>query len=108
MKTILLIPTALLLIGAAIAAAPSAHADPQQDYLDMLRSTYGFNVTDSNRHTLLAAGNAICGDLRAGTSPETEIRAIFRSVPNATEKQAGNLVSAAQFKLCPDTIGDDR
>jgi hypothetical protein len=28
----------------------------------------------------------------------------YRAMPRITDKQAGNLVSAAQFTICPDTL----
>jgi hypothetical protein len=28
----------------------------------------------------------------------------YRGMPKITDKQAGNLVSAAQFTICPDTL----
>lgn len=95
---------------AVLLAAPAAHADPESDYLARL-SQDGFNVTPSNRSTLLAAGNTICADLRAGTSRADEIKKTFQTwgptaeVPKITAPQAAQVVEAAQLGLCPDTIG---
>ena len=49
-------------------------------------------------------GHDICSDLHRGTSSEAEMHFLYRGMPNITDKQAGNLASAAQFTICPDTM----
>jgi len=81
----------------------STPTTPEDKYFDWLQK-YDFNVTSDNRDTLLTAGRSICVDLRSGVDPEREARTIYRAVPEATDKKAGLLVTAAQMGLCPDTM----
>jgi hypothetical protein len=91
--------TAVLLALAVATAAPAA-ADADQDYLDMLHNTYDMpNATGE----MVKLGHAICADLRGGASAADEAAALYRAVPKISEKAAGEVVSAAQIKLCPDT-----
>jgi hypothetical protein len=81
-----------------------AHAD-DSSYLARL-ARYGFDVsTPETRDVAVKMGHSICYDLRRGVSPDEETTKLFRMTPsNATEKKVGNMVSAAQFDLCPDTL----
>ncbi len=81
----------------------STPTTPEDKYFDWLQK-YDFNVTSDNRATLLTAGHSICTDLRNGVDPDREARTIYRAVPEATDKKAGLLVTAAQMGLCPDTM----
>jgi len=86
---------------------PNAQADPDSDFLAWLQN-YGIDLSALMGHTItpqsaIELGHDICDDLRGGKSADSEMSGIFRMFPNITEKQAGNLVSAAQMTICPDT-----
>jgi hypothetical protein len=101
-----------VLLGIAFAAVsvllpPHADADPADDFLAAL-DKYGIDLSALMGQTItpqsaIELGDDICGDLQSGTSAASETNAIYRMMPKITDKQAGNLVSAAQFTLCPDT-----
>lgn len=65
---------------------------------------YGFTVDGDTEEALMVAGTTLCQGLRKGGTPKEGVAVIYRTVPNITEKQAGNLLSAAQFGLCPETL----
>ncbi|MEB4208760.1 DUF732 domain-containing protein [Mycobacterium sp. 94-17] len=88
---------------AALVAAPAAHADADGDFLAAMHE-YGINFKGGDDASL-KLGRAVCKDLRDGASSAAESAAVFRILPDTTEKQSGNIVSAAQIHLCPDTIG---
>jgi hypothetical protein len=92
---------ALCGIGSANASTGNPNSAAVAKYFEML-SVYDFSVTDENRQLYLTMGNAICGDLRAGTTPDEESKAIFRILPRLDEKDSGELVEAAHIGLCPD------
>ena len=101
------------LLGAAFAATcalqpPQAHADPGNDFVAAL-DRYGIDLTalmgkSMSRQDAIGLGQAICGDLQHGSSATTEANGLHKMMPKITDKQAGNLVSAAQSALCPDTL----
>lgn len=78
-------------------------AGSSEKYLCWLRS-YGFTVTDETQQSLMVAGSTLCSGLRGGGTPDEGIAVLYRTIPDMTEKQAGLLISAAQFGLCPDTL----
>lgn len=78
--------------------------NPQVKYLCWLQ-TYGFNVTDESRPSLVVAGTTLCQGLHNGGSADEGVAVLYRSIPDITEKQPGNLIAAAQLGLCPDTLG---
>ncbi|TPG31754.1 DUF732 domain-containing protein [Mycolicibacterium hodleri] len=90
-----------VLLAAALAFAPIAHADPTQDYLNQLSGTVGFTVTPFTSMFLTNAGNAICADLRAGVSPEDAAQRQL-SYPGSTIALTRLMVSAAHQNICPD------
>jgi hypothetical protein len=85
-----------------------ANADPDNDFLSKL-DWYGIDISELmghpiSRHDTIDLGHVICDDLHRGTPPEAEMNVFYRGMPKITDKQAGNLVSAAQFAICPDTL----
>jgi hypothetical protein len=87
--------------------APLADADPGADFLRAL-DKYGIDLSalmgqPISAQNAIELGRDICGDLHSGMSAASETNALYRMMPKITDKQAGNLVSAAQFTLCPDT-----
>jgi hypothetical protein len=94
---------------AMLAVQPAtAHADPDSEFLLWLNN-YGVDLSEIMGHTIsrqdaIDLGHDICKDLHSGTSAEAETNSIYRSFPKISDKLAGNLVSAAQFKICPDTL----
>lgn len=49
-------------------------------------------------------GQDICTELHHGNSLAGVSDQLYREMPHITDKQAANLVSAAQFAMCPDTM----
>jgi uncharacterized protein DUF732 len=100
-----------VLLGGVIAAALSilqpahAAADPDNDFLARL-NWYGIDLSAvmGSQKSAINMGHSICDDLHRGMQVKDEITALYRMLPIITDKQAGNLVSAAQFALCPDTL----
>jgi hypothetical protein len=102
-----------VLLGVALAAMsvlqpPRAGADPDNDFLSQLNS-YGIDLSDLMGRTItpqkaIELGHLICDDLRHGTQPEAEMNVFYRAMPKITDKQADNLMSAAQLTICPDTL----
>jgi Protein of unknown function (DUF732) len=99
----------LVLAGSAgLLQAPHAHADPGDDFLAALNQ-YGIDLTaimgtPISRQSAIELGQDICNDLHRGKSATAAANEIYRMAPNITDKQSGNLVSAAQFTLCSDTL----
>jgi len=101
-----------VLLGVAPAAMsvlqpPRAGADPDNDFLSQL-NWYGIDLSDlmgapSPRRKPSSSG-LICDDLRHGTQPKAEMNVFYRAMPKITDKQADNLMSAAQLTICPDTL----
>lgn len=81
-------------------AAP-AQATPEDDYLAILAGSPGFTVNPFTAPMLTGAGHTICGDLRAGMSPE-DAAAKMMSYPGATNAATVVMVSAARQTLCTD------
>lgn len=113
----LLVALALTAVLAGCAQSTSGSSDPaptsrscptvtgaQAKYLCWLQ-TYSFNVTPDTQQSLLVAGDTLCQGLRKGGTPEQGIAVLFRTVPDISQQQAGNLITAAQMGLCPDTLG---
>jgi hypothetical protein len=100
-----------VLLGVAFAAVSAllpadADADPGNDFLRALDG-YGINLTALLGVSPQAAaelGQAICDDLHLGKSAGTVANELYMKLPRITDKQSGNLVSAAQYTLCPDTF----
>ena len=91
-----------------VAASATAQADPGDDFLRYL-NMYGIDLSAMMGHTIspqdaIELGQDICGDLHKGASPTAEANGLYRTLPRITDKQSGNLVSAAQLTLCPDTM----
>lgn len=89
------------LVTAGMLLAVPAHAD-DTEYVGWLKK-YGFNVTPKTQSSLITAGHSICTDLRGGASVTAEQAAVTRMIPGATSERVGNLITAAQLGLCPDT-----
>jgi Protein of unknown function (DUF732) len=106
-----MLTVALLGVAFAVASAlqpAHADADPGNDFLAAL-DKYGIDLTALMGQPIsppdaIELGQDICGDLHKGTPAASETNAIYRMMPKITDKQAGNLVSAAQLTLCPDTL----
>lgn len=94
--------TVLAAVAAAIALAAPARAD-DQSYLANL-SAHGI-FTFINPDGLIAAGNAICDDLRRGVSIPDEIGKFQAMHYQAKPAGAAAMVNAAHDELCPDTPG---
>jgi Protein of unknown function (DUF732) len=102
-----------VLFGVALAAMsvlqpPRAGADPDNDFLSQL-NWYGIDLSDLMGRTItpqkaIEFGHLICDDLRHGTQPKAEMNVFYRAMPKITDKQADNLMSAAQLTICPDTL----
>ncbi|MBP1823101.1 DUF732 domain-containing protein [Mycobacterium sp. OAE908] len=87
---------------------PLAHADPGSDFLSRLHA-YGIDISAIMGHPIssqdtIELGQALCTELHQGTSAPVETEKLYRQMRRITDKQAGNLVSAAQFSICPDTL----
>ena len=94
--------------SASVLQPTRADADPGSDFLTMLHR-YGIDLSalmgkPISPQDAIELGQDICGDLHRGTSAAVESNGIYRQMPNITDKQAANLVSAAQFAMCPDTF----
>jgi hypothetical protein len=101
----------LLCIGFMVMSAvqpATAHADPDSEFLSWL-DNYGIDLSELMGHTItrqdaIELGHDICNDLHGGKSADAETKEIYRGMPKITDKLAGNLVSAAQYTICPDTL----
>jgi uncharacterized protein DUF732 len=95
-------------LGAASAITAPAGADSfspaEQAYLDKLKE-YGFTVTPEEAAIAVKLGHDTCTGLENGASPAEAADALSSAAPWFTEKQSANLVTVAQMKLCPDTLG---
>jgi Protein of unknown function (DUF732) len=101
------------LLAVALVATPAlqpslAYADPGDDFLAAL-DKYGIDLSALMSEPIspqdaIELGRDICNDLHSGTSPIAEANGLYRMMPKITDKQSGNVVSAAQFTLCPDTL----
>jgi hypothetical protein len=86
----------------------TARADPDSEFFSWL-DNYGINLSELMSHNItrqdaIELGHDICNDLHSGKSADAETREIYRGMPKITDKLAGNLVSAAQYTICPDTL----
>jgi hypothetical protein len=105
-KRFAVIAAALSCIGAAV--SPTARADPGNDFLAAL-DTSGIDLSALMGQAIspqdaIELGQDICNYLHRGTSVSGELDLLYREMPRITNKQAVNLVSAAQHTLCPDTL----
>ena len=100
-----LLAVVLFAVSTGFCGVGIAHADGDSDYLAVL-SRYGFDVsTPATAQMAVKFGHGICADLRAGASPSQELATMTRMSPEGiSERKIGNMVSAAQFQLCPDTM----
>jgi hypothetical protein len=85
-----------------------AHADPGSDFLAKL-SWYGIDVSALMGHPIsrdatIELGQDICTELHHGNTEAGVSSQLYREMPRITDKQSVNLVSAAQFAICPDTM----
>jgi hypothetical protein len=97
-----------LAVNVAVLQAGHASADPGSDFLARL-NWYGIDLSALMGEPIsppdaIELGQDICADLRSGTSPIAEANGLYRMMPRITDKQAANLVSAAQFAICADTL----
>lgn len=83
---------------ASVVVAPSAHADPQQDYLNELAQP---GTPYHPPSWLLHIANIVCTDLRHGMTPDDVAISDFVN----TRPQAPVIIAAAQRYICPDTLG---
>ncbi|WP_169714694.1 DUF732 domain-containing protein [Mycobacterium celatum] len=98
---------AIALVATTALQPALAYADPDSDFLKAL-NMYGIDLSVMMGHTItpqdaIELGHDICNDLHSGKSAEAETNEVYRIMPKITDKQAGNLVSAAQLTICPDT-----
>ncbi len=95
-------------LSASIALAAPAGADSfspaEHAYLDTLKE-YGFTVTPEEAAIAVKLGHDTCTGLENGASPADAADDLSSAAPWFTEKQSANLVTVAQMKLCPDTLG---
>lgn len=100
-----------VLLGVAFAAIAAfqparAEADPGNDFLTATQA-YGIDLPAMlgvSPQDAVGLGQAICDDLHLGKSPQTVANELYMKLPKITDKQSGNLVSAAQYTLCRDTL----
>jgi membrane-bound inhibitor of C-type lysozyme len=92
--------------GIAVVFAAPAHADPEQDFLNMLTQFGDFSMGPwDNNVIFLPKGHQVCADLQTpGVTPESEAQSIVQNnlIPPWTELEARQFVAAAQLTLCPD------
>jgi hypothetical protein len=94
----------LSLLGVVFTAASvlqpaHAGADPGSDFLAAL-NRYGIDLSalmgqPISQQDAIELGQDICNDLHHGTPAGYEINQVYRQMPRITDKQSGNLVSAA-------------
>lgn len=94
LSLILVVPAAAVALCGAVSADPSSYLQT----LDDRGVTY-----ESNREAILW-GDEVCVDLRGGVT----LRAIRDGMlaKGFTGSQAGSIVRAAVFELCPDQLGN--
>ncbi|WP_304114562.1 DUF732 domain-containing protein [Mycolicibacterium bacteremicum] len=98
----------LSLVVASLLAAPSvvgtAHADDESDSaaLSFLLSLDEYGVTYATGDKAIAAGNALCGQLRSGMDPWA-VRDYWAS-EFGTTRTAGALIASASRYLCPEQL----
>ncbi|BBU21821.1 hypothetical protein AWC32_05765 [Mycobacterium xenopi] len=97
-----------LAVNVAALQPAQAGADPGTDFLARL-NWYGIDLSalmgrPISRQDAIELGQDICTELHNGNTPVAVADQIYREMPRITDKQAANLVSAAQFAICPDTL----
>lgn len=102
-KNLSVLPVSLA-FAAALMMAPSAQADPNDDYIATI-AQHGVLIIN-NRDVVegLQIGRGVCQHIRDGSTPMAE-RGLLRRYGN-TFDQAVWIVRAAQINLCPDTPFD--
>jgi Protein of unknown function (DUF732) len=94
----------------SVTALQPVHADanPGSDFLAAL-NRYEIDLSALMGQAIspqdaIGLGQDICNGLQRGTPVAGEIDLLYREMPRITDRQAGNLVSSAQFTICPDTF----
>jgi hypothetical protein len=103
LKRLALVPSAIALAIAALAAAPVASAEPRDQFLDEL-ATLNVFLPSANQAETVEAGYHTCDDLRSGASVLDEMAAA-EQMYQLPLGQGTLFVSAATTNLCPDFAG---
>ncbi|MCH9735080.1 MAG: DUF732 domain-containing protein [Actinomycetia bacterium] len=91
------------LAAAALATAPAAFADPEDDFL-ILISKGGITWPPEKTALVIETGKAVCGDFAKGASFDQEV-ADLRSATSWSEDRAGYFIDAATQAFCPEYGG---
>ncbi len=95
-------------IGVTALQPAHANADPDNDFLAKL-NWYGIDLSALMGHPIsrqdtIELGQDLCIELHHGNTAAGVSDQLYREMPHITDKQAANLVSAAQFAICPDSL----
>ena len=94
----------------ALTAAPTAHADDVQSYLETLRDRGIY--AKSGDGMLVAAGQMVCNAIEGGLTPYQAAGRVYTATDvSVTAGDAGYIVGAAVAGLCPEYLplmGGDR
>lgn len=94
--------TATALTAAALAFSPSAHADPDGDYLNIMANTPGVLGGPINDAIYMSQGYRACDLLSSGVPREDVVGQL--TVPVYVQPWlARAMVDAAQSALCPES-----
>ena len=91
----------LIVLAAAVGAAPHAHADPVGYVINVtVRPGFGFGNADA----ALAYGYGICEQVHKGVAYSQNIAAVKRDLDTNDDYQATYLINQAVNELCPALI----
>jgi hypothetical protein len=99
-------PAIAAMLFATLFATP-AHADQDQDFLNMLQSFGDFSMGPwDNNVIFLPMGRQTCTDIQNGVTPQAAADYIVQHnlIPPWTPLEAHQVVAAAQQTLCPNTL----
>ena len=94
---------AAVLGAVALTAAPTAHADDVQSYLETLRERGIY--AKSGDGMLVAAGQMVCNAIEGGMTPYQAAKRVYAATNSSiTAGDAGYIVGAAVVGLCPEYL----
>src|SRR3984957_5799725 len=95
-------PIAAVAVGlVAIAAAPTASADPADDaYLQTLQQ-HGLTWANGADGTMINVGHAVCSDFAGGDTMSQTVQDVKKSL-GVSNNGAGTIIGAAVANYCPE------
>ena len=88
------------LAAVAVAAAPSAFAGPEDDFLSVI-SGEGIDWPASKTQQVIDTGHAVCTDWKNGATLAGEVSDL-KEVTDWTDYQVGVFIGASTAAFCPE------